>query len=432
MSRHTPTSYHAQNTDETVTSSQRGTDAGRYSSDTVQHLLDRAAYFNLYSSPYVPHVGEENGAKRSESGEARRSDRRASVIRDGRCVGFKISERLRPFEIIMQPPSLEFGLRASNLAGEVMGDFSSRWMLCPDDFAALPDLEPPPTSFNPTRRQRFVMLDAACSLGHGDDGFRGFGAGSTFPSSNGDPQVAAVGNLLEGRGRFRELIGTYVYCGTLSEEEGFRGSLMIRVMDPRGELNVDGSLSSFEGGEWPEEGVTYLMFRGQATVADKVEPIIGSDGRVEALNVAQQLRLFRTNASASGRAGLRSEHNVGSIIGEIDARIVYDPTAPGGGPLDPIPYTAFDEYKFTERDNVYVGSLFIDEGEGRTFNLQIEGAPGQPAIRFGGFGPILSGTNVFRGVEGLMTDNSVVSFTPHVSASVYVIRLNDPDGRFRA
>ena len=29
-----------------------------------------------------------------------------------------------------------------------------------------------------------------------------------------------------------------------------------------------------------------------------------------------------------------------------------------------------------------------------------------------------------------MTDNSVVIFTPHVSASVYILRISDPDGRF--
>jgi hypothetical protein len=38
---------------------------------------------------------------------------------------------------------------------------------------------------------------------------------------------------------------------------------------------------------------------------------------------------------------------------------------------------------------------------------------------------------MLEGTEGLMTDNSVVSFTPHVSASVYVIRVNDPEGRYR-
>jgi hypothetical protein len=31
-----------------------------------------------------------------------------------------------------------------------------------------------------------------------------------------------------------------------------------------------------------------------------------------------------------------------------------------------------------------------------------------------------------------MTDNSVVVFTPHVSASVYVLRIHDPHGKFHA
>jgi hypothetical protein len=179
-------------------------------------------------------------------------------------------------------------------------------------------------------------------------------------------------------------------------------------------------------------GATYLMFRGQATETDKVVPILDANGRLEGLNVAQGLRLFQTDAASHNYSGLCSTNQMGHAIGEIDAQIIYDPTAPGGGPLDPIPYTAYDEYKFTDRGGESIGSLFIDEGEGRTFNLQLHGAPGQPVIRFGGFGPILRGTGSLEGAEGLMTDNSVVSFTPHVSASVYVIRVNDPKGKYRA
>jgi len=383
--------------------------ASKYSADVIQYLLDQAAYFNLYSSP----IGQTSG--------------RSVVLRRGdRDIGFQVREHLHRFEISMEPRNPEFGLRAFNAVGEEIGTFESRWLFCPDDFEALPQSEPPSTPFDPMKRQRFVMLDGDCVLGNNGDGFCGFGTGTTFPSRGGKLLAAAVGNVMEGCGRFKGLVGTYTYCGTLDSEEGFRGSLMLRVMDPSGAIASVAPLPAIESEGWPERGVTYLMFRGQATETDKVTPFTGG------LNVAQQLRLFRTEASARGSQGLRSTTHVGQIIGEIDAQIIFNPAAPGGNALDPIPYTAFDEYKFTDSRGQSIGSFFIDEGEGRTFNLQLAGAPGQPAIRFGGFGPILRGSGSLEGGTGLMTDNSVVSFTPHVSASVYVIRVDDPRGKYRA
>ena len=53
------------------------------------------------------------------------------------------------------------------------------------------------------------------------------------------------------------------------------------------------------------------------------------------------------------------------------------------------------------------------------------------ALRFGGFGPIKKGTGWFQGIEGLMSDNSVVGIAPHALATLYVLRIHDPDGRYR-
>jgi hypothetical protein len=389
-----------------------------YSAEVVQRLLDRAAYFQLYSSP---------ADRQAKTGD----QHTGGLIRNADyIIGQVICERLQRFEVVMQSPTNRRGLRASNVVGDEIGTFHSRWLFCPDGFEALPDCEPPATRFDPSKRQRFVMLDGECRLGDKGDGFRGFGTGTTFPMNGGKLLTAAVGNVMEGRGRLEGLVGTYTYCGSLSVTEGFRGSLMLRVMDPQGAIQTTRTLRSVDGKSWPESDVTYLMFRGQAKETDKVTPLIGDSGKPTGLNVAQQLRLFQINGDVRGRSGLRSSSDVGQVIGEIDAQIIFNPAAPGGDALSPIPYTAFDEYKFTDRRQS-IGSLFIDEGEGRTFNLEVVGAPGQPAIRFGGFGPILRGTGSLEGAEGLMTDNSVVSFTPHVSASVYVIRMNDPEGRYR-
>jgi hypothetical protein len=324
------------------------TASSKYSADLVQHLLDQAAYFHLYSSP-----------RRSQASAFR------VVFRQTDCdIGFQIREELHRFEVLMEPPNIHFGLRASNTVGEKIGTFESRWLFCPNDFEALPDREPPPTSFDPRRRQRFVMLDGNCVLGNDEDGFYGFGTGTTFPSTGGKLLVAAVGNVMEGRGQFKTLEGTYTYCGTLNSKEGFCGSLMLRVMDPHRAIASVASLPAIESEEWPERGVTYLMFRGQATETDKVEPFIGTEGQPIGLNVAQRLRLFRADAATQSSHGLQSTIDTGQAIGEIDAQIIFNPAAPGGNALDPIPYTAFDEYKFTDSYGQLIGSFFIDEGEG--------------------------------------------------------------------
>jgi len=388
--------------------------ASTYSADLVQRLLDRAAHFSFYSSPEGRH--DDSGARPDAAADIRGME------------GFRISERLCRFQVVMMPPTGNSGPRASNAVGEQLGSFRSRWVLCPDHFEALPNREPPATLLDPNKRQRFVMLEGECALGDGD-GFCGFGTGTTLPSTGGTLLAAAVGNVMEGRGRFAGLVGTYTYCGSLTHE-GFRGTLMLRVMDPQGVIQTERTLPMLDSGLRSEPGVTYLIFRGQATETDKVTPLLQPDGTLFGLNVAQQLRFFQTDAAA-GPGGLRSTSETGQVIGEIDAQIIFNPAAPGGDALDPIPYTAFDEYKFTDRHGQSAGSLFIDESEGRTFNLHLAGASRQQAIRFGGFGPILRGTGSLAGAAGLMTDNSVVSFMPHVSASVYVIRLNDPQGKYR-
>ena len=99
--------------------------------------------------------------------------------------------------------------------------------------------------------------------------------------------------------------------------------------------------------------------------------------------------------------------------------------------LSPIPFQSYNEYTFSTPDGRTVGTIVADGGEGRTFNLQLMGAPGQQALRFGGFGPIVKSSGLFEGMEGLMVDNSVVGVAPHALSTLYILRVNDPDGKYR-
>ncbi len=390
-----------------------------YPFTVVQQLLDQAAHFNLFS---VPETGGAPAVALVGSGGPG-------------TIGVRVREVLHRFAIRMEPARADVGLRARNLAGEPVGTFEHRWLFIPHGFQALPDREPPATLLDPSCSQRFVMLDGVCQFGDRRDGFRGFGTGVTFPAGDGRLLAAAVGNLTDGFGRFALREGTYTYCGTLDPDRGFTGSLMLRVMDPDGALSVEDGLPDLESGPDLEPGITYLLLRGQKRGrSQRTEYRFGADGQMVGLNVEQDLRFFDIDFAVRGRGGLRGTRSVGPVVGRMTARIDFNllnPGAPGTGTA-PIPFRSYNTYTVYDREGRIVGSFEADGGEGRTFTMELAGAPGQRALRFGGFGPLLNGTGPFGGIEGLMTDNSVVGIAPHAISTLYVLRVRDPEGRHRA
>jgi hypothetical protein len=348
-------------------------------------------------------------------------------------IGMQVHEVLHRFAIITQPPTEQTPLRARNIVGEPAGTFTHRWLMMPDDFVAAPGREPPPTPLDTTRAQRFVMLDSTCTFGDGKDGFRGFGTGHTLPTPvNGQPQLlaTAVGTILEGFGKFEgHEEGTYVYCGTWVPQRGFMGNVLLRVIDRQDTFYAAHALPALDARPDPETEIVYIIFRGQAVPADAVTPNLGPEGRPIGLTVEQGIRLLDLDFKSSGHRGLQSTARVGQAIGRITAHVTFNPAAPGGTAIDPIPFTSYDEFVFVDREGRRIGTFTADSSEGRVFNTQLSG---QPGIRFGGVGRLLSGTGPFEDMKGLMTDNSVVVFAPHVSASVYVLRIHDPHGKFRS
>jgi hypothetical protein len=389
--------------------------ASVYSPEVLQRLVDQAAYFNVFSLP-----------------DKKIAD--IAIREQGQTIGFRVNEQLHRFAVDVERPTAEDGLKASNTVGESYGKFKHRWLFAPDDYVAVPGREPPPTALDPTRSQRFVMLDGVCTFGHKDkDGFRGFGTGVTFPvTTNGQQDVLAVtvGTILEGFGAFKNHEqGTYLHCGSLSTENGFTGNMLLRVMDPQGTLRETGNLHSLKAQAFPEPDYVYILFRGQAVPDDPVTPRIGPEGRLKGLTVVQGLRLITLSSDAAVGVGPRSVVRLGQVIGKITAYVDFNPADPGGTNLNPIPFTTFDELNFIDDQGRNIGGFTADSSEGRVFNILIAG---QKGIRFGGVGRVLKGTGPFQEINGLMSDNSVVVFEPHVSASLYVLRIHDPDCRFRS
>jgi hypothetical protein len=382
------------------------------SPDLVQRAVDQASHFNLLAIP------------------ARDAPDPAITGPAGGVIGFACDHVLHRFMVSCRPATPRTPIASRVVMGEPVARIACRWMFVPE--GATPEMghDPRPTVLDSTRSQRFVMLDTVCTFTNDDDGFLGYGSGLTLPlTTNGaiELHAMAVGTIVRGCGRFKNHEeGTYVLCGQLSPRGEFTGNFLLRVMDRDETFSAEDTLPTIDARGEAERDVTYIVFRGQAVPSDPVTPRIGPDGKPNGLIVEQGLRLL--DLDAVGRPRPRSTQTVGPMIGRITANVTFNPFAPGGSVRDPIPFTSVDEFVFHDAESGQrVGTFTADSTEGRVFRTQVLG---QPGIRFGGVGRIHGGTGVFKDIRGLMTDNSVVMFEPHVSASVYVLRVHDPDGRF--
>jgi hypothetical protein len=393
--------------------------AESYPFDLVQRLLDQAAYLNLYCLP------------RRVGGCGLRMPKNPQTV-----LGFDVVGTLRSFDIEVRLGERGAGPTASNRLGDEIGQLRERWMIVPHDFRALPDLEPPPTAFDASRSQRFVILDSVFSMVGGEEGFRCFGTGTTFPIPGGNGRVlaAAVGTLIDGFGKLAGREGTCTYVGTLDAESGFRGNVLCRIPDHGDVLRTDRRLPRADGEPLPEDEGTYLVLYGRKPEGQREsEYLLRPDGGMRGLRVAQEIHLIALQ-TASTRHGVRSVAQIEERAGSMTSEIAFDLLAPGppGSAAAPIPFSAYNEFHFVDRHGVAVGSIDGDGSEGRTFTLAVRGAPGQRGLRFGGFGPVTKGRGCFADARGLMTDNSVVGLAPHATSTLYVLRLDDPEGRFRS
>jgi hypothetical protein len=280
------------------------------------------------------------------------------------------------------------------------------------------------------------MQEGSFSFGDGGDGFCGFGTGHTFTTTvNGQSQllVGAIGTTLEGTGRFRGIEGTYVFNGVLTPENQFRGNVAIRALDPKRTLRASGALPHLRPGADLDPGVTYIVLRGQkrdATV--KSEYDLGPDGRVRGLITPAELRQAQYRCAAQGREGVHSQLTIGQVVGSLNAVIYFDLASPTGTASVPSPFTTNEFYRFTDGEGRTVGTIKADVVEGESFGVRLQGAPGQPSIRFAGYGPIQEGTGAFAGIHGMLSVNSAIGISPHALSLMHVFRIDDPGGRYRS
>lgn len=393
-----------------------GPDPLTYQLGRVNDVLNRAAYLSIFS---VHDPGRPNSPIPSPRGP-------------NRFVGIEVNEQLHRFDVRALPPRRGDGLRAANRVGEVVADLRLRWMVIPDDFVAAPGREPPPTDLDPQRSQRFTMLDGRLSFhDRSRSGFHGFGCGRTFPITvAGRPQlrIGAVVNVLEGFGRLRGLPGTLTVNGYLTPPQSLFLNVIACFLDPGGRLQARSPLRLLQAVPEPDPGTTFVVLHGEVDPDRPVTLNPTPDGRVSGSNLFEVLRLIHIGFDVGAAAGLRCARRQGPVVGRLATTTHFDPfSAASPGPLR----TSDGVFTFHDPRGQEVGTLRANLAEGRVFPTPVPGLP-SPLLRIGGFGPFLGGTGPFAGVEGMLSMSSVISLFPRTLSMLYVLRVIDPERRFRA
>lgn len=392
----------------------------------VQGFLGKLATFNMISAP----------TNRKDGVEVRHS---------GDLVGFDCRQALHRLDVEGRPPTPQAGFRADNRVGPPVGECRFRWLIIPDDYLALPDVEPPPTRFDPARSQRFVMR-ADFELGNGRQTFGGFGTGLTFPIRVLGKQrlaVGAVGFVSRSQGAFAELQGVFVFNGTLHPSRGFVGSLVARFQDFEGRLTAV-RVSPVQAVRNPEPEDSYLLMRYEkATVTGPDGKILAAPGAKTryafnrgglpiGVNTGNPVRLISVGFNPKGPRGAGSEIRLGEFVGEMKSVVTFNILYPAGTAETPSPYRSQNTFSIREKGGRTLGTFRADVVEGRSFAMSLPGLPDQQAVHFGGCGPIGHGTGFFRGIQGMWTDNSAIGISPFASVGQGLYRIFDPEGKYRA
>jgi hypothetical protein len=343
---------------------------------------------------------------------------------------FEVEHGVRRFAITTRQEGARIVGR--NQAGGPDAAVRFRWRFVSEGFAGSPgDARPQPPPFLPGVSQRIEVLDWELTFAGGWSGFRAYGAGRTLPGAGAAPPAVGLAFVLdvrEGYGELAGLSGTVVASGTLDPRGALELGLIVRFMDPSGGLIAREPLPPPPPWAGPERGVTWLTFLGQVDPSHPVTLRISLTQGLLGSNVFELLRVAELDFATGPGGRLRSRAARHALAGSVSARLDFDPLS-----LDPVTpiQTRCGVFDFQDGAGRSIGWLASDMIEGYSFRTRLEGML-LPVFRFAGFGPILGGTGEFAGARGIMFMSSVISVQPRTLSNLYVLRLEDPDGRFRA
>lgn len=315
-----------------------------------------------------------------------------------------------------------------NAAG---ADIELRWTPIPEDYEGHPNRPAPAADLDPSRSQRIEF--SCCIIRFHDrpgSSLRAYGTGRTFPATG--PQgaflrLAVAMDVLEGFDELEGLAGTIAVNGVLDPAGGLSLELMVRMVDVDDRLAATEALTPPAGSQpGPADlSAVYLYLLGEV---DPSRHVVLRTAGLKILGSRVFERMRPGAFSFSVCPDLRGQVAVGPIVGEIGAQLDFNPLALP--PINPI-QTTQGVFTFQDPDGRRIGTIAADMVEGRSFRTYVEGVS-LPCFRFGGFGPIQGGSGMFANATGMMTMNALISVFPRTLSNLYILRIDDPDGRLRA
>jgi hypothetical protein len=397
-----------------------GADAETYRSEEVQTLLESAAYFSIFNAP--------NPANPNEP----------VLLIPGLnflMTAVYVNEELHRFEFTNQTPTATNGFRTSKTIGEPVADVHIRFTPIPWNFEAAPGKCPPTTLLIPFISQRVAMLEGQLVFKDSlKSGFKAFGTARTFPVSvrgKNQLRVGAAIEILEGKGRFEGLTGAFVINGYIEPPHGLALNLMVRIIDPKGTLQAHAPppFTPIQPIPDPDPSAAFLVFLGEPDPERPITLNRSPDGRVVSANIYERLRLANVLFDLTTPVDLRSQTTQGPIVGTRSSTLYFytDPANPA--PVSPA-QDINGAFTFFDPQRRVIGTLNANMVEGRAFATELSEAP-KPILRLTGFGPFISGTGQFANASGMMSINGVLSLFPRALSRLYVLRIEDSDGKFQ-
>lgn len=385
-----------------------------------QKALDAAAYFNSLVVPDPAHASTAIAMPGASS----------------KLAGAKVHGLGHRFDVALATLSACEGVRAANVVGEVQLALDFKWQLIPDDFGVFPGREPPPTAFDPTRSQRFALMDATFDFGGGNR-LWSIGAGRTFPlalpGAPGRVALAGIAGVLEGSGSFGDTPqGCWVVSGFFTPPNDFQLELLLRLQDNAGNLQTQ-ELPPIHPIPNPVVGTTYLAVRTSAW-PQTTDVRFGPDKQPTGLTTWETMTRIDTAFVAGGPRGPVSRVDIGPEIGQhyVDIQFLGGPTNLGTA-ASPIPFVDREEFIFHDASGGFVGSFTAPVMDGRSWFAKVPGVPDEIGIQLAsGFALITGGKGCFAGASGIVTNVGIGTFVPHLTTLVYMAQLADPTGQYRA
>lgn len=379
----------------------------------VQHLLEQATYFVIFSVPDPNSLSVGVPLVPSVPQAIYRID---------------IVEAPRRLQIDVEPPAEHCGFRTrKRISQRQVANQTLTLEVSPNNYQTGPGRTPPPTVLVPFLSQRFWMFNGHFEFLDGrGTAFQAIAGGRFFPASANNLWVGGVADIIEGFGALQGFVGNLVINGLTSPPSSFANAFLFRFVDPTAALRsapVYPVVPQMPDPDFSDSALIPLL--GEPDPDRPPQASIGQDGKVR-LRIVERLRIADTDFSVRPDV-LAARTVIGAVVGERRSTLVFDPSDPN----NTIPaYTVDSVFSFRTPGGLPIGTLEADLVEARAFRSEMPGLDG-PYFRLGGFGVYGKGTGQFTGVSGMLSYNGAFNLEPWAWNGLYLLRILDPDGRFQ-